>query len=222
MRRHKRYRHTAFKRAILISGIALLGLLGAILVFMSFSVHPSPATPSSSLTTDLNGATVIPDDPISSPNQEKMSAEASSNTNISFPQQGVSFSLGEMNVIDGVITPPGFREVYRLRNLGVAPSGAQTGTVFLATHALSGKGLAPGNYLYSKNTQRPLIHAGDQIHIGSLHYVITGYQVVNKNDLGNHPEIWDNTPGGLKLITCLEKPGQKSATDNFIVSAQLQ
>jgi len=115
--------------------------------------------------------------------------------------------LGAISVTD-TINPPGFESVFWLRNLGVAPEAAATGTVFAATHALDA-GLAPGNYLND-------LAVGALIRVGPAEYHVTRLWRIAKPELAAAgPQLWADRPGRLVVVTCV--PG---SFDNLIVEAE--
>jgi hypothetical protein len=191
---------------------------GAAGVIMAWAPQPGTAT-----ATDLAGrpARLDPADQPSAAVLEQMDVVDTTTTHLRVPAVGLDTPVGELNVIDHQITPPGFSSVYRVRNLGVPLTDAAAGTVYVVTHSLRGGGLAPGNYLFDVATGKPRVTAGERISIGGLRYTVDQAQVVPKAQLPAQRDVWQNTPARLVLITCLQNGQNKPSTSNVVITATL-
>lgn len=134
---------------------------------------------------------------------------------------GLNVPLEGLDVQDGEITPPGFTSAYLMQNIGVAPSQAASGTVYVVMHSLRGGGMAPGNFLIDVDAQAPRMPDGTQVRVGDDTYAVTGWKAVRKTDVPTDSTIWTSIPGRLVIITCLQTPSQKPSVDNMVITAQL-
>jgi hypothetical protein len=128
--------------------------------------------------------------------------------------------LGSVRVVDGAVTPPGFRSAYLLANKGVAPAEADQGTVFVITHSVHGGGDAPGNRLIT-NAGTSRLRTGDAITAGGASYRVTGSRTVPKAGLAGDTRTWAAVPGRLIVITCMLGPDGGLTDRNLVVEARL-
>ena len=136
------------------------------------------------------------------------------------PAADLNVPLGSVSVIDGAVTPPGFRSAYLLVNRGVVPAEADRGTVFVITHSVHGGGDAPGNRLITDaGTFR--LRAGDAITAGGASYRVTGSRTVPKAGLAGDARTWATVPGRLIVITCMLGPNGGLTDRNLVVEARL-
>jgi len=153
--------------------------------------------------------------------QQQMHAVADTGTRFKVPAVGLDVPVGQISVVGGQLTPPGFTSVYAVRNLGTTAADPGKGTVYVVTHSLRGGGKAPGNYLTDVARQKAAVSAGESVFVGSTEYAVTRTQLVKKSDIDAQKTLWADTPNRLAIITCLEKPSGAPSTDNLIVYAAL-
>jgi hypothetical protein len=123
-----------------------------------------------------------------------------------------------MQVVDGVIDPPGVASAYLITNHGVTPAEATAGTVFVALHALA-DGTGPGNKLADPATQTTALQVGDEIGLDGVTYRVTSVTARLKDDLTRDTALWEPTePGRLVIVTCLATAGG-DAWNNLVVEA---
>ncbi|MDQ0031066.1 class F sortase [Arthrobacter bambusae] len=139
--------------------------------------------------------------------------------NFRVPAVGLDVPLGALDDVDGVITPPGFTSAYTVRNKGVTPGHAAQGTVFVVMHSLMGGGMGPGNYLIDEEHASSRVPVGAVIEVAGLEYKVTGSSAIDRGQLANRAEVWQNTPNRLVVITCLLTPGDNAPIDNMVIYA---
>lgn len=170
---------------------------------------------------DMHGNTVTLD-PGTVPSKsvrKKMNAVSTIGERIIVPSVGLNAPIGEMNVVDGTLTPPGFTSVYAVRNLGARVASPGSGTVFLITHSLRGGGVAPGNYLINVSQHKAAVADGATIEVAGIRYTVTGSRAIAKPDIGKQANLWADIPNRLVIITCLQVPAQTESVDNMVIIA---
>lgn len=198
---------------VLLLGVALWGVLGSGILGGGHEDAPR----------DLHGRAValepgtVPD----ATTLDRMHAREDTGDRFVVPSVGLDVPLGELTMVDSTITPPGFRSAYRVRNLGVAPADADSGTVFVALHSLRGGGEGPGNSLIDVEEQTAKVGEGDRIEVAGVDYEVTGTEFVKKDRLGASEDVWADEPGRLVVITCLQRPDHTPSVDNLVVTARL-
>jgi len=187
---------------ILLVAVALL-ISGVVVAVFAYRTSNPPGG-----FTDLQGNHVVPDDAsaVDPAFQQKADAKDDMGVRFKIPSVNLNVPLGEVNEVDGVINPPGFSSVYRLRNLGVPLDKAEQGTVYTATHSLRPPGVGPGNYVINVASGTVIVPVGGEIDVGDRVYSMVSYRIINKADLGAQQDLWANTPGMLVFITCLQFP----------------
>jgi len=191
----------------------LLALAGVALLFHA------PA-PQGEAVLDMAGNPVQPD-PDAQATALKANHTSDTGQRFKVPAVDLDVPLGATEVVGGTIAPPGFQAAYWISNLGVSLDEAPSGTVYVATHSLSGGGVAPGNYLIDVDNQRSRVSLGDTISVGNRLYVVTQTQIIPKPDLGAANELWESVPARLVVITCLQNPQNQPSRDNMVITATL-
>ena len=218
----KKHKFGVLDIVLLAVAIALM-ISGVVVGALSFRAqHPNTAT-------DMAGNYVMPDDPSVNDPAFEQAADAKPDTGARFkvPSVKLDVPLGELNVVDGVINPPGFTSAYRVRNLGVALDKASTGTVYVAAHSVRSPGMAPGNYVIDVPSGSVAVMVGSEIDVGDAVYKMTSSRIINKTDLGAQADLWKGTPGMLVFITCLQFPtdvgyqADGHSSENVIIIGQL-
>ncbi|KDN88160.1 class F sortase [Kitasatospora cheerisanensis] len=173
--------------------------------------------------TDLNGRPVRLDPGAGLSPQQKRAQDAEPDGEGRFvvPSVGLDVPLGSMNEVGGSVVPPGFTSAYRIANLGT-PTAPGTGTVYVAMHSLRWGAVGPGNYLFALDTGTSRVAPGAAVLVGGDRYVVDGAATVPKAELPDAAEIWADVPGRLVVVTCLEKPDNSPAVDNFVLTAHLE
>jgi hypothetical protein len=190
------------------------GILGLVTV-------PDAQSSTTSQTVDLNGKAVREEGVVpTAETREAMKAVPDIGERFVVPSVGMDVRLGALDMADNTITPPGFTSAYLVRNLGVAPATADTGTVYAVMHSIRGGGMGPGNYLLDVETGAAAVSAGDVVEVAGRSYSITGSEAVPKQELPSSP-IWQNTPGRLVIITCLQQPSGATSLNNLVIMADL-
>lgn len=138
------------------------------------------------------------------------------------PTLGADFALGEISEVDGQLTPPGFTSVYIVRNRGVLPADAALGTTYAITHSLRHGGRAPGNSLFNQADGNSRLIQDDEVDVAGNRYQVVSTETIDKRDLPGRADIWNNTPGRLVVITCLQNKENAVSDQNFVIVAQLK
>jgi hypothetical protein len=132
---------------------------------------------------------------------------------------GLNVPLGALNAVDGVIEPPGFTSAYWVRNEGVPPKEARKGTVFVVMHSLRNGATGPGNYLIDVDRRTSKVGIGAKIKVDDTTYTVTGTQEIDKPDIAHASAIWEDKPGRLVVITCLQRPDGGRSQQNVVIEA---
>lgn len=139
----------------LMIGIGLL-LMGAVVIGGAGIIWQHQA-PTADAPVDLEGNAVslAPEDTPSEEVVAQMDVEpgAEDEDGLVVPSVDHAVPLGTLSAVDGEITPPGFTEAYRVRNLGVPVEEAEDGTVYVVTHSVQ-DGYGPGSTGRSRRTAR--------------------------------------------------------------------
>jgi hypothetical protein len=171
---------------------------------------------------DMRGNLVAPL-PDATPGPEKLAAMHTVAQNgtqrFTVPAVGLDVPLGALDDVDGEITPPGFTSAYTVRNKGTALDHPEKGTVFVVMHSLMGGGMGPGNYLIDEEHASSRVPAGATINVGDLKYKVTGSAAINREQIADRADVWQNTPNRLVVITCLLTPGDNAPIDNMVIYA---
>jgi hypothetical protein len=134
---------------------------------------------------------------------------------------GLNVPLMAMSPVNGVIEPPDYENAYWVREAGVSPDAAATGTVIVAMHSLPNGQAAPGNALMDVAGGRAAIAVGAVIHVDGVDYRVTATKVENKNLVPSDADVWSSVPGRLVVFTCLQLPDGSPSVDNIIITATL-
>ncbi|MBP2459095.1 hypothetical protein ABID70_001662 [Clavibacter michiganensis] len=135
------------------------------------------------------------------------------------PSVGLDVPLGAVDVVGGVVDPPGFSSAYRVRDLGVAPEDAATGTVFVVMHSVRGGGTGPGDLLIDDRAGSASVAPGAVIEVAGVDYAVGSRRAVPKGELPDDAEVWADTPGRLVVITCLQRPDGSPSRDDMVIEA---
>ncbi|MFT8988295.1 MAG: hypothetical protein ABF966_08695 [Bifidobacterium psychraerophilum] len=171
---------------------------------------------------DLQGNIVaLEDGDLSTGNELKqMNVVSDTGIHLTVPSVGLDVPVGSLSEVNGQITPPGFTSAYIVRNRGAGNlQEASKHTLFVVTHSVN-HGQAPGNYLINVADGRPTVAVGEQIHLGTLKYQISGTTTILKSELGGTSSVWEDSPGRLVLITCLQREHGKSLK-NVVITAEI-
>jgi len=137
------------------------------------------------------------------------------------PSLGMDVPLGAINSVDGTLNPANYTSAFWVRNMGVSYNDPSTGTVYIVMHSVRTPGFAPGNFLFSVQGQDTTLHSGDLINVGGHTYAFSDWRAVDKPDLQNQLDIWNNTPGRLVIITCLQNREHSFSETNLVITATL-
>lgn len=200
---------------------ASLVIAGLVAVFSNTLAQPTIVAESAApvQAKDLAGNDVTLDPRVTSPPGSNAIEDTGERFRV--PSVELNVPLGEVSEVNGEITPPGFGSVYIVRNRGVGLAVAEQGTVYAVTHSVRGGGMAPGNALIDVRNEAAGVDVGAVIEIGDRRYEITESQRITKEGLPTAPGLWEEIPGRLVVITCLQKPQGGPSEDNIVVIARL-
>ncbi|ROP74464.1 class F sortase [Curtobacterium sp. PhB115] len=179
------------------------------------------ASPTAITGTSLDGKHVTLDPGESGGAATASNAVTDTGDRLEVPSVGLDVPLGELDAVDGQITPPGFSEAYRVRNTGVGLADRADGTVFVVMHSLRNGAIGPGNLLIDVDGQRSEVAVGSSVRIGDARWTVTGSERITKATVAADADVWADEPGRLLLITCLQRPDGSASVDNVVIEATL-
>jgi hypothetical protein len=196
-------------------GVALV-VAGVIIAFLALKPEPVPEYH------DMDGNVVQPDDTSMNDPEwvDKANLEEVTGARVLVPERGLDYPYGEVNEVNGVINPPNFQGVFRIRTRGVDLDNAQNGTVYLATHALRGIGRAPGNDLSDLENKRSSLIRGMEVVVNGVTYIYDTSFTVSSGSLGERSDLFGDgemIPGRMLIITCMQSPDGSPPTENLII-----
>ena len=180
------------------------------------------ALPAADAPRDLAGAPVQADVPVPADGDADGSAQPAVDSGLGrlrAPSVGLDVPLGAVDVVDGVVDPPGFTSAYRVRDLGVAPEDAASGTVFVVMHSVRGGGMGPGDLLIDDQAGSARIAPGAVIEVAGVDYAVGSSRAVAKGALPDDAAVWADTPGRLVVITCLQRADGTPSRDDMVIEA---
>ncbi|WP_228510610.1 class F sortase [Curtobacterium sp. VKM Ac-2884] len=201
--------------AVLAAATLVVGVVGVV------TATTGAASPTAITGTSLDGKQVTLDPGESGTAASASHAVADTGVQLVVPSVGLDVPLGELDAVDGQITPPGFREAYRVRNLGVSLADRADGTVFVVMHSLRNGAIGPGNLLIDVDGQRSEVAVGSSVRIGDARWTVTGSERITKATVAADADVWADEPGRLLLITCLQRPDGSASVDNVVIEATL-
>ncbi|WP_087623294.1 hypothetical protein [Aeromicrobium sp. PE09-221] len=200
---------------------ALAGIVGVALLVIAMS-ETSSQPGRHSAAQDMNG-NPIQFDPGTMPDEaevERMQVEEDGGLRLRVPSVDLDVPLGSLASVDGEITPPGFTSAYYVRNRGVTPDGGGDGTLVVVTHSLREPGVAPGNFLIDVKEQIATLPTDSIVMIGDTSYAVRDSYPIARTEVADDSRVWNNAPGRLVLITCLQT-GSSPAVANIVIEASL-
>lgn len=192
------------------SAVTMLGLGVGGVVTAPNSTVPGTAR-------DMHGDPVRLEAPVASAPGAR--ATSSGSGRLTVPSVHLDVPLGALDAVRGRITPPGFRSAYLVRDVGVAPEHAPSGTVIVVMHSLRGGGTAPGNFLTDVDRGRSRVATGATVTVAGVAYTVSGSTLVDKDRIADDADVWATVPDRLLLITCLERPDGSPSTQNLVITA---
>lgn len=213
----ERRRHRTSRRGLGAPRIVILALL-SIVAIVAATCTVSTYLHEQSFPKDMKGNPVVVESVAAPKNHAVPQVDGMT---LRVPSQKLSVPLGELDQVDGVIDPPGFASAYLVRNHGANLGNAVDGTVYVVMHSCRGGATCPGNYLINIATGEASVQPGADVYVAGLHYRVTGSHSVYKPDVSSDADIWQNSPGKLVLLTCLQVPAQTKSIDNMVITAQL-
>ncbi|MDP4334838.1 class F sortase [Curtobacterium sp. A7_M15] len=166
---------------------------------------------------DMHGDPVRLEAPVVTAPQARATPDGSGRLVV--PSVRLDVPLGALDAVNGRITPPGFRSAYLVRDVGVVPERAASGTVVVVMHSLRGGGTAPGNFLTDVDRGRSRVAIGAVARVAGVAYTVTGSTLVDKDRIADDAGVWGDVPDRLLLITCLERPDGSPSTQNLVITA---
>jgi hypothetical protein len=203
-------------------GILLLGLL-LILGGLGYGGYTLLVPPVDGAQKDMDNNWVIPEETLTAEEVAEMDAveQIPSNGRLRVQSVGLDVPLGAMNLVKGAINPPGFKSAYWVRNLGTSFEEPEAGTAYVAAHSLRHGGKGPGNYLIDIETEQATVKVGDLIEADGVNYRMTEWRSIPKPDLPNETDLWEDIPGRIVLVTCLQRPDNSASRNNIVIIGML-
>lgn len=167
-----------------------------------------------------DGTAIELDDP---PTKKDIREMAISETKLDFvvPKVGVNTTLKEMSTYKRggkkVINPPGITRAYAVRDWG-EPGDPESMSV-IALHSVRRYPDIPGSRLIDISRGQARVGEGDRIDVNDESYRVVKVHKIKKNELATAPGLWDEKPGKLLVITCLQRTEGKSV-NNIVIEAQ--
>ncbi|WP_156156753.1 class F sortase [Microbacterium azadirachtae] len=180
--------------AIFLAGVAAAAGTWTITTYLAEQQYPK----------DMRGNPVVRSPLPSSVDNELDAVSALQGMTLTVPSRGLTVPIGAINAVDGVINPPGFASAYFVRNYGANLTHAHDGTVFVVMHSCRGGAICPGNYLIDDEAGTTSLEKGADVFVGGLHYRVVASKTLHKPDVRAASDIWENTPGRLVLMTCMQ------------------
>lgn len=199
----------------------LVGLLATALVVAGVVLIARPDAGSGPRGLSGNRVALDPGTVPDAASRRSMNAVGDTGRRFRVPAVDLDVPLGAVSAVDRAITPPGFTSAYLVRNMGVTPRQAGTGTVFVAMHSLRDGAVGPGNYLVDVPAARARVQPGTRVAVGSRTYAVTGSRTIRKSAIATDREVWRSVDGRLVIITCLQRPGGRRSVDNVVITARL-
>ncbi len=93
----------------------------------------------------------------------------------------------------------------------------------MAAHS-AGRGSDGFDPLLGPGEEGSALGAGDQVEVstpeGTVSYTVERTARYDKDELAGAAEVWEASPGRLVLITCLQRGGGRTSTENLVVFAE--
>ncbi|MGY1749937.1 class F sortase [Modestobacter sp. SYSU DS0511] len=125
----------------------------------------------------------------------------------------------------GVINPPTLTAAYWIEPYGDPVGSAEQAdnTLYLAAHS-TGTGDYGFDPLMESGGGGSTLGPGDVVEVstptGQVSYTVQRTQRYAKGELPAATEVWEASPGRLVLITCFQRGGGRSSTENLVVFAE--
>lgn len=218
------------RRTAALTGAAVLGLSGAVVlgVGLSSGQEPAPvvqAAPSSAPARVTGAPAAAPSSSPSPTPTPTARYTPSSAVRLVIPSVDLDLPLLGLTPKGGVIDPPLLTAGYWIEPYG-APVGSaeQAGnTLYIAAHSAGsgGDGFDP---LLTADHRGAALAAGDAVEVrtpsGTVTYTVERTQRYGKNELAGAEDVWEASPGRLVLITCFQRADGRNSTENLVVFAE--
>ncbi|MGO1566142.1 MAG: hypothetical protein ACTHX5_15035 [Brevibacterium aurantiacum] len=168
--------------------------------------------------TDMSGNTVVLDEELPSEEvAEEMQIEDTSE-HLILDRVGLDVGIKEMNVVNGMATPPTLNGAFRLRDYG-HPTEEGSGTTYIVTHSVRG-GDAPGNKLIDVPNRSAAVTVGDEIQAYGVDYVVEKVLTSPKDQTPKNGDIWTQEDDKLVIMTCLQRADGTRSVENVVIQAR--
>jgi hypothetical protein len=150
----------------------------------------------------------------------EMDVVADSGLRFTVPALGMDVPMGELSVVRSALTPPGFVQAYRVRNLGVGLDQAVRRDG-VRGDALGQSRVRPGQ-LPLRRGERHRPRDGGGRDDGGGHRLRGGWLAAHRQDRpADHGQaLWTDEPGRVVVITCLQRT-QGRSLQNLVITGHL-
>ncbi len=149
----------------------------------------------------------------------------SSDVHVAIPALDMDLPLLPLQPRNGAINPPTLTAAYWLDPYGDPVGSAEQAdnTLYLAAHS-TGTGEYGFDPLMESDGGGSTLDAGDVVEVstpeGTVSYTVERTERYAKGELPEATEVWEAVPGRLVLITCFQRGGGRSSTENLVVFAE--
>ncbi|WP_448613633.1 sortase domain-containing protein [Modestobacter sp. URMC 112] len=209
------------RRTAALSGLAALGLTGAVVLGAGLSTDPAPGA-GGQAPAELTAAPLPGAPPTSTPSAHTTPSSA---VHVRVPAVDLDLPVLPLTTQRGVIDPPLLTAAYWIEPYGepVGSAGQAENTLYLAAHS-AGRGSDGFDPLLGPGEGGSALGAGDQVEVstpgGTVSYTVERTARYDKDDLAGAAEVWEASPGRLVLITCLQREAGRTSTENLVVFAE--
>lgn len=224
-------------RRTAVAAIAALGITGGTLIAVGLADGDQPAAATGSAdpvaavaaVTAATAATTAP--PRDEAPQPTLPPEGTvlptpySDVHVTVPALGMDLPVLPLTPRGGAIDPPTLTAAYWIEPYGdpVGAAEESDNTLYLAAHS-TGTGKYGFDPLMAADGGGSTLAAGDVVEVstpeGTVRYTVERTKRYAKGELPGATEVWEASPGRLVLITCFQRGGGRSSTENLVVFAE--
>ena len=211
------------RRTAALSGLAALGLTGAVALGVGLST--GPAGPPGAATEAPAGLSAAPSPDVPPRSTPSAHMTPSSAVHVRVPAVDLDLPVLPLTTRRGVIDPPLLTAAYWIEPYGdpVGSADQADNTLYLAAHS-AGRGSDGFDPLLGSGEGGSALAAGDRVEVstpeGTVAYTVERTARYDKDALAGAAEVWEASPGRLVLITCLQRGGGRTSTENLVVFAE--
>lgn len=137
----------------------------------------------------------------------KATAPTHARGEVALPDVGFKAPIGKTTTVNGVVTPPDFKHIFRVTDLEAS---------VYVTHSCRFEQCL-GNSLFHLPSGKVFVEKGQTLWVDGKEYVVTETRTVPKKKLPADP-VW--ATDGVAIITCYQNKDLTPSTHNLVVIAQ--